>query len=567
MAFNRREFVKTASAVSVPLLLSSQAKATDSFSSYLASAKTPKASPLSDEYSILNKISYGATPESAQELKEKGLEAYLKEQLQPDQNDNPIIEKKLSEMSFKVRSRKKEGGGVKEIPITFLNKSNEEIWEYFKANREAFKGPLGKHAGKEVAIQTWLKAVYSKYQLQEVMVEFWHNHFNVDAFSDRRISPMFVLYDRDVMRKHCFGNFRAFLEDVAKSPAMLYYLNNNSSKASPANENYARELFELHTLGEDNYFNELYDKWRDVPGAEQGKAIGYIDEDIYEAARAFTGWTVGDESRTGRRQEKTPSTGKFHYQDSWHDHYQKRVMGVEIPSNQGPMKDALQVLDIVAYHKGTAEFVCKKICKRLVSDTPSKSLVSKAVATWIKHQKDSDQIAQVIKTIVLSDEFKQAKGAKVKRPLELMASYMRVTNMDLTPNEPLHWLLGDLGYQHFQWPAPTGHPDDSEYWVGTGMMLKRWKALELISNVYYPKATTFDELEKTITEQGKTAENYVNYWYKRMIGTEPSTETAQGLLAVLQRKDYPTSSLTLKDKYLARLVVISIGMLSEFQVR
>ena len=149
---------------------------------------------------------------------------------------------------------------------------------------------------EEVTAATILRAVHSRWQLREVMVAFWHDHFNVDAFSADEVSVALPTYDRDVIRRHAFGNFRDFLEAVATSTAMLYYLSNRSSRAGAANENYGRELFELHTLGRDAYLNDRYDRWRSVPGALKGAPVGYIDEDVYEAARAFTGWTVEDGS-------------------------------------------------------------------------------------------------------------------------------------------------------------------------------------------------------------------------------------------------------------------------------
>jgi hypothetical protein len=170
------------------------------------------------------------------------------------------------------------------------------------------------------------------------------------------------------------GNFRALLGEVARSPAMLYYLNNSDSIASPANENYARELLELHTLGAGNYLNDRYDDWKAVPGATEGLADGYLDLDVYEVARAFTGWSVGD-GRWIAEGETAPRTGRFHYVARWHDPYQKRILGREFPPNRGPLQDGEEVLDILAAHPGTARFVCSKIARRLLSDDPPAALV------------------------------------------------------------------------------------------------------------------------------------------------------------------------------------------------
>ncbi len=211
-------------------------------------------------------------------------------------------------------------------------------------------------------------------------------------------------YDRDVIRPHALGNFRVFLEAVATSAAMQYYLSNRSSRAGSANENYGRELFELHTLGRDNYYNAIYDKWRKVPGALQGKPIGYIDQDVYEAARAFTGWTIEDGAGVGPGQT-LPKTGKFVYVESWHDNYQKRVLASEFDPFQSPMADGRKVLDLVARHPATAHFVCRKLCRRLVSDTPSEALVAGAAEVWTKNRTRPNQIAEVVRYIATSPEF------------------------------------------------------------------------------------------------------------------------------------------------------------------
>ena len=220
-----------------------------------------------------------------------------------------------------------------------------------------------------MAAATLLRAIHSRWQLREVLVDFWHNHFNVNAAGDQAVNVALPAYDR-VIRSHALGNFREFLEAVATSPAMLVYLNNRSSRAGSANENYGRELFELHSLGRDAYLNDLYNRWRDVPGALKGSPAGYIDQDVYEAARAFTGWTIEDGAGLGGG-KTLPATGRFTYVEAWHDNYQKRVLATDFDPFQPPLADGRKVLDLIAAHPATARFVCTKLCRRLVSDTPS----------------------------------------------------------------------------------------------------------------------------------------------------------------------------------------------------
>ncbi len=291
-----------------------------------------------------------------------------------------------------------------------------------------------------VVCATTIRAVHSRWQLREVLTDFWHNHFNVSAVADNLIAVVLPTYDGDVIRRHALGNFRELLEAVAKSAAMQIYLNNRSSRGGAANENYARELFELPTLGHPAYLNALYNRWRDVPGALDGRPQGYIDQDVYEAARAFTGWSIEDGAGIGAGR-RLPTTGKFVYVENWHDNYQKRVLATEFDPYQSPLADGRRVLDMIADHPATARYVCDKLCRRLVSDTPDAAVVSAAVKAWTEDRRKPDQIARTVEAIVHSDAFRRSAGTKVKRPLELYASFARATGIDATPTPGL---LGEL---------------------------------------------------------------------------------------------------------------------------
>ncbi len=289
-------------------------------------------------------------------------------------------------------------------PLATLNQPIDQLWPLL-VERDKHDGSERRRPLLETISASLIRACYSEYPVREIMVEFWHDHFNVDAWDQEQVAIALPSYDRDVIRPNIFGNFRSFLEAVATSPAMLYYLSNRSSRAGSANENYARELFELHTLGRDAYLNDKYDRWREVPGALQGKPSGYIDQDVYEAARALTGWTVEDGTGIdGHR--KLPATGRFAYVDTWHDGYQKRVLATEFDAFQPAMADGRKVLDLIAYHPATARFLCTKIARRLVADEPPPALVEKTVAVWLRNQKAKDQIGQVIRTIATSPDLR-----------------------------------------------------------------------------------------------------------------------------------------------------------------
>lgn len=172
-----------------------------------------------------------------------------------------------------------------------------------------------------------IRAVHARAQLRDLVTQFWHDHFSVNATRFDGAAAFFPSHDA-LMRRHAFGNFRVMPGEVARSPAMLCYLNNQDSRASPANENFARELLELHTLGAAHYVNDTAANWHVGPGANQGLARACIDQDVHEVARAFAGWSVGD-GRYIDHGVTAPKTGRFHSVENWHDPYQKRVLAVE----------------------------------------------------------------------------------------------------------------------------------------------------------------------------------------------------------------------------------------------
>ena len=468
-------------------------------------------------------MSFGATTDLV-ERAHANFDSFVDSQLHPPAEEDVVVKEKIATTGLHIKYDAKENGYAavdEDRPLTLWDAPIEKLWPLANYKID-MAGQERSRPIEELRIVSWIRAVYSPWQLRETLVEFWHNHFNVSASTDTKISVTLPIYDRDVIRKNCLGNFRSFLEDVATSPAMQYYLDNSSSKASPANENYARELFELHTLGADNYYNSLYNRWREVPGAVAGKPIGYIDEDVYEAARSFTGWTIADGANTGKG-ESLPNTGAFQYYDGWHDNYQKRVLGVEFDSNQPPMSDGKKVLDLVAYHPGTAKHICKKLCQWYVSDDPPENVVKGASAIWTKNLKRPDQIRETIRFILHSKEFLTSWGKKVKRPFELVASILRATNADFTPNASLTGMLSQMGYQHFNWPTPTGHPDKSSYWLSSNTMLARWNlALNLITNPNNKLATfAFRQvMPGELTTISKIAEFWIDRILQRPIDSE-----------------------------------------------
>jgi uncharacterized protein (DUF1800 family) len=308
-----------------------------------------------------------------------------------------------------------------------------------------------------------LRALYSQRQLYEVMVDFWSNHFNIFAGkgADRWLS---TAYDRDTIRPHALGRFHDLLRATAQSPAMLFYLDNWLSASPDAalarmtpnnrrrglNENYARELMELHTLGVDG---------------------GYTQRDVQEVARCFTGWTI--------RQPRGEAS--FHFEPRIHDKGEKVVLGTRIPPGGG-IEDGLRVIDLLARHPSTARFISLKLARRFISDDPPPSIVNKAAEAFRRSEGD---IPTILRTLVDSPEFfaPEAHHAKVKKPLEFVASALRATRAEVEISHQLLRYLGRMGEPLFLAQPPTGYPDVGTSWTSPDMLLTRMNfAADLIAN-------------------------------------------------------------------------------------
>ncbi|HEY3024764.1 MAG TPA: DUF1800 domain-containing protein, partial [Pyrinomonadaceae bacterium] len=359
-----------------------------------------------------------------------------------------------------------------------------------------------------------LRAVYSERQLQEVLVDFWTNHFNVFAGkgADRWL---LISYDRDTIRPHTMGKFYDLLTATAQSPAMLFYLDNFQSvspNAQPGpragqrpgarqgplaalmrggadnrplsmsnnpqqqrpqqqarrgiNENYARELMELHTLG--------------VEG-------GYTQKDVQEVARCFTGWTIfaprggGAAAAAIMGGAARDRAGTFYFAPRMHDDGEKIVLGHKIPAGGG-FKDGLMVLDILAHHPSTAKFIATKLARRFVTDNPSPALVDRVAAAFTKSDGD---IRETLKAIFFSPEFNspEAYRAKIKRPFELAISAVRTLGADTNGGPGFHQWIARMGEPLYGYQTPNGYSDVAENWVNTGSLLERLNfGLSLASN-------------------------------------------------------------------------------------
>ena len=327
---------------------------------------------------------------------------------------------------------------------------------------------------EELAMAKMTRAIYGDRQLQQVMDDFWFNHFNVYAAKGEDRYYL-TAYERDVIQPHVLGKFKDLLTDTAKSPAMLFYLDNFLSADPRAaqrlaveramrqrarggfgrfpqnppqnkkmqerglNENYGRELMELHTLGVDG---------------------GYTQKDVTEVARCFTGWTI----------EKPRENPQFKFDERIHDPDPKVVLGKKI--HAGGMKDGEQVIDLLVHHPSTAKFISTKLARRFVSDNPSPALVTRMAETF---QSSDGDIRAVLHTMIYSPEFwtRDAYRAKIKTPFEFVASTARALGADVDTPMPLVQWVGRIGEPLYQCQPPTGYSDKAETWVNTGALLNR----------------------------------------------------------------------------------------------
>ncbi len=505
---------------------------------WAAEASAPDLPPLA--VIALNRMAFGPRPGDIAAFQALGstddarLQAYVEQQLNPDSINDSLCDTKLAEAGFET-----------------LNKSLSQLWsDHIRNNDQGWSYRM--LPVKEVEQATFIKAIYSKRQLAEVLADFWHNHFNVYGW-DSWSGPTWVHYDRDVIRANMLGNFRQMLGAVAKSPAMLYYLDAESNTAAGPNENFARELFELHTMGAENYLGVVSSR-SEVPLDSEGRPVGYIDKDVYQATECFTGWRVNHD------------TGQFEFKDSEHSRYEKIVLNTEIPDFLG-LQDGEIVLDLVASHPGTARHICRKLCRRLVMDNPPDSLVQAAADVFLAQKDAPDQLKQVVRTILLSDEFRTTWGEKIKRPFEFAVSALRASNADYAYSSSFRWYYGNMGQRLFSWHPPDGYPDLKEDWSSTMPMLQRWRFINWILEWEYGGEGANKDVKRIrfleqMPASRKTPNQIADFWIDRILGRSmPDVERQQvvDFMAHGRNPDYelPADQIEERLRYMVALIFMS----------
>ena len=505
---------------------------------------------------VLNRLGFGARPGDVEKVRSLGLQKYIDRQLNASAVDDQALESKLGNLDvFKMSTaelfakypnpgallRQLEGGNRNNQANAQRSPAAQDPGEITQAEqrerREKIRELYEKYDLKpaaqilpQITANRVLRAVYSERQLQEVMVDFWQNHFNV--FAGKAALRWYIpSYERDVLRKNALGNFRDLLVGTAQHPAMLFYLDNfesvspnaqmngqngqrlervmrNGGQITPQmrdrirqrtgateaqigermremrqnpqavpqrqrrgiNENYARELMELHTLGVD---------------------AGYTQKDIVEVAKCFTGWTIADprgyrrsraamiKGEEGRRLERLQrnsgipddvESGEFYFNSRWHEGGAKTVLGKKI--DEGGIKDGLKVLETLVNSPQTAKLIARKLAVKFVSDTPDEGLVSRIADAF--HDSKGD-IKITLRALFADKEFFAPENyrAKVKSPFELAISSIRALGGDTNGGPAFSAMLNKLGEVPYGYQAPTGYPDTAEDWVNTGALLER----------------------------------------------------------------------------------------------
>ena len=406
---------------------------------------------------LLRRATFGPRPVDLADVKKLGVEKWIDRQLNPALIPDPEVEKRLEPFETVKMSPSEYMRMLNGARMEGSNGPPKEGENRVEAarRRQQELNRLRNLGRREIPRAVILRAAYSERQLFEVMIEFWRNHFNVDVNKDA-VRYYIADWERDVLQKHCFGKFEDLLMATAKHPAMLFYLDNHVSRAPMArgnrvaqgrdddrisglNENYARELMELHTVGVDN---------------------GYKLKDIIQLALILTGWTIDTQ------------TGSFNFNPGYHAKGSKKVMGKTVKA--GDVSEGEQVVSYLAHHKNTREFVVTKMARYLVADEPPAALVKDVVDVWKKTKGD---MKAVVRAILTHGEFYKPEviAKKAKTPFEFVVSCVRATGADVKDAGGILGRLADMQQPVYGCEDPTGYSDRAVDWMDPGVLAVRWQ--------------------------------------------------------------------------------------------
>jgi uncharacterized protein (DUF1800 family) len=498
----------------------------------------------------INRLTYGARPGDFERVRAIGLSGWIDRQLRPRTIDDSATERALAELTT-IRMPIAEL--LREFPrpdpkmrekIARGEMTRQEMQERYPMEKRPFRITAELQAAKII------RAVTSERQLEEVMVDFWFNHFNV--FAGKGDVRWYVsAYEREAIRPHALGTFPDLVRATARHPAMLFYLDNwlsarpdfivpagpNRGRKAGLNENYARELMELHTLGVDG---------------------GYTQRDVTEVARAFTGWTI----------DRPQINGRFVFRPLMHDQGEKVVVGHRIPAGGG-QGDGERVIEILTRHPSTARFVATKLVRRFVSDTPPPALIARVAATYTGTGGD---IPAMLRVIFESREFsgEDAYRAKIKKPFEFVASAVRALggSTDAEGGSALARASAEIGEPLYLAQPPTGYADRAEVWVNAGALLARMNFALALASGRYPHVTV--ELPALVAgTDPRSPAAVLDHLLATIVANQAGPETRAVLAA--QLTDPQVTRLSTDDRGpantdVAKLAALVIGS-PEFQRR
>lgn len=466
MNLSRRDFLKLTGLIAASTALASCAPANQLLAP-LANVAWPVLSAA--DFLSLNRLSFGPNAEERVRFAQIGLVNWIEEQLAPESIDDHGCEFRLRNLS------------TLDMSASDLFDVSDQIFD----NVDRLKVP------KELRQATLLRQVYSRRQLFEVMAEFWSDHFNIST-EKGDCYYLKTVDDREVIRKHALSSFRDLVWASAHSPAMLVYLDNQSNQKSAPNENYARELMELHTLGVE---------------------AGYTQQDVMELARCLTGWTVKEHFWRGQ----------FTFDAKVHDTGTKHVLGLEI--HEAGQAEAERVIERLVEHPAAARFISIKLARRFLADEPPAEIIDKAAQTFEQTHGDIRAVLRVI----LLDGLSLAQP-KYKRPNNFIASALRALNAETDGDDATQDYLLRMGQVPFLWPTPDGYPDRTQAWQGN--LMPRWQfAFALARNEI--KGTEIDLPKLLETVNAKTLEESADQIASLLLGSALAPFARDELLTAL----------------------------------
>jgi len=521
-ALNRRGFIGASAAAGLVSLSSAQSASAAKPSAKFKKLTTMSPAPAQAFVSqtpppmaplVFNKAAYGPRPGDIDDFNalhgdpDTALSLWLDSQLNPVDAADDDLNDRLQALLDSVDPDDN-------AAYDTIDKTSQELWidharndDYSTRNRPVW----------QMERLVILRAAYSKWQLREVLYDFWFNHFNVYG----REFPTYGMmphYDA-VLRENIFGNFRDMLKSNARTATMLYYLDNYANTWPRPNENYAREVLELHTLGAvENYYGAV------DPGTvgnnSKGQRAGYTEIDVFEFAKALTGWGVEDSTYDAADTGDFLFRAERHY-DDW-DEAPITVMDVVLTGTNGT-DDVDVILDYLADHFGTARYIAWKLCTRLIGENPDPAFVTLVAEEFYDKRLEADQLKQVYRFILESDPFKNSWGQKVTRPVESVVRAWRASDVDLTfriddsRSNSIWYRLDDTSHYPFGYAPPTGYPDENAFWQGSGPLIMSWRVITYIlkQNDIVNQA---QQTNNGLLQANRTARKIVQFWINRAMG-------------------------------------------------